>query len=75
MFAGKTQVEHIEPVFQWKKNHGVSLAGKDGLVAYERVGGWVLGCQAKPSALLIKEKQWLILLFTPIKREEGRETE
>lgn len=75
MFAGKTHVEHIEPFFQRNKHHGVSLAGQDGLVAYEKVGSRVLGCQAKLSALLIKEKQWLILLFIPIKTGEGRETE
>lgn len=34
-------------------------------------GGWILGCQAKLSDLLIKEKHWLILLCAPVKR--GRE--
>lgn len=31
-------------------------------------GVLVLGCQAKLSDLLIKEKHWLILLFAPVKR-------
>ena len=41
------------------------------------VGGGVLvlGCQAKLSDLLIKEKHWLILLFAPVKRGQGRVAE
>ena len=38
----------------------------------EGVGGWILGHQAKLSDLLIKEKQWLVILFAPVEREDGR---
>lgn len=48
----------------------LSQAGKNSLVAPWRVGGWILGWQAKLSDLLIKEKQWLIRLFTPFRRDE-----
>lgn len=38
------------------------------------VGGGVLvlGCQAKLSDLLIKEKHWLMILFAPVKRGQGK---
>lgn len=47
---------------------------KEGLVAPWRVGDWILGHQAKPSDLLIKEMQWVVTLFAPVRRdrEEGR---
>ena len=47
---------------------------KEGLGAPWRVGDWILGHQAKPSDLLIKEMQWVVTLFAPVRRdgEEGR---
>lgn len=71
MFAGKTQVEQrADSSGRTAAAACLSRAGKNSLVAHWRVGGWILGFQAKLSDLLIKEKQWLVLLFTPLRRDE-----
>lgn len=73
MFAGKTHVraQSVHPPAEQMPRSVTSRKGWPGCTL-EGVGGWILGHQAKLSDLLIKEKPWLVILFAPVEREDGR---
>lgn len=67
--------KHTRRVTCWSSSGKMpgNVTSREGwLVAFWRMGGWMLEHQAKLTDLLIKEKLWFVLLFAPGKRKEGR---